>query len=269
MKKEKLFVITANELGFSLASMVIALGLISVVVFVASRVISFNMKSENRLRQNYDKNALKMQLLQAVQCPEVLNSSICADFLTLRRISSSGLGPVLISGIGQGSKFGAWTLRAECNATHDGVVIRAAQLSSTGTLTSTQDVDFQPDSLTGKIVKWSDTASLLFPENIEICTLNPSTSFLCSPVVTGPNVFTEWFKCPSGTTTSQLTCTSRRTGWTGATGFSDNDWRITDSHGYLGSVLQVGNQYDEVNDRIRCWCGNSASCEVAACGRCL
>lgn len=254
--------------GFALFIVFLLLGVVSAFMWSFVQSYKSNQRSLGRLNLNVNIEAIKHHLANTISCP-ALDAGLCAGFVEVHRKSSAGLGPILISNVGSGQRFGPWTLRAECDVTHSKLIVRAVRLKPAGNLSSTSSSDFYADPSTGRVTTWEDDASIIFDSATTPCksSAGGGSNVVCSPLVNTADTLTQWSKCPEGERSLQLFCLSRHIEWTSTpVGWDESWWRITDSH-----FGQVGNIIDRENDRISCWCGgvSSTTCHVKACARCL
>lgn len=116
--------------GFSLAGVLVATAVGSIVMAGFVRLTSMNAKVTGSIAQNGDLNVLKSSLAASLNCEKTLNTVLPAtapcsgSFLTLRR----GDGSVLPSSYGSPV---AWEVRARC--VNNEVIVQAKHASSTGT----------------------------------------------------------------------------------------------------------------------------------------
>lgn len=173
------------ERGNALLSVIVALGLAGMIFAGISAGLGTAFKASASLSLDGDREALKQMLLTAVSCSDTVTAAACAQpIIELKRRHANGTVSTLATRTGAGTKFGKWTIRASCNATRDGIVVRAARLAPGGTLTSTSNTHFLPDPLSNKLVKWSSPESLLFGPGVEICAL-PAPDAALRKIATG------------------------------------------------------------------------------------
>jgi len=254
--------------GNALLVVIVLLGVVAALSSTLTDMFNANQQNQSRLRNSTDFKALQRYLARSISCP-TLNEYSCNGFIEVRRKSSDSLGPILISNYDPGHKLGSLTLRAECDLSNSRLIVRAARLRPSGSLSSTSSGDFYPDPLTGQVITWADDASLIFDSSTTPCNTpeGAASRVVCSPPVTTRDKLTEWGMCPPGERTLQLFCMSRYLQWTDVpSDWDDAWWRISDSH-----TGQVGNISEPEANRIRCWCGGTtvSLCHVKACARCI
>ena len=181
-----------NQSGMSLVSVLIAIGIAGILMANISTMLTNGFSGSAKISLDIDRDALKSMLLTSTSCGNTLTAGGCTagTLLDLKRVHKDGSIRTIATKSGAGTKFGRITVRAECNSTGDGVVLRSALLSATGNLTSTLSSAFLPEPLTGKLVTWADQKSLLFLAGVEMCSNNgfhTLQSGLILQWVTGPD----------------------------------------------------------------------------------
>lgn len=177
-----------REDGASLVAVLVALGLTGIIATVVSSLMEQGMAGKSHFQNAGDREVLRRMMVSAVSCEDSLTPGICSSpgaIVPLRRRHSNGSLSVIASSSGAGTKYGKFTVRAECNATGDGLIIRAVMLADSGTLSSTAAADFRPDPLTKRVETWQTSKSLLMPDNVELC-----SGFETTAVEPGINVVT-------------------------------------------------------------------------------
>ena len=157
-----------RQQGVGLMEIMVALAIAGILMAFMSESLKTAFRGSKSVSLKTDLEAIKRTVLSRVSCVKSFTTSTCATAGQLVQLKDSS-DNVIISGSGAGTKFGDWTVRAECSADKDGIFMRAVRLRSGGTLTSTASSDFIPDPLTNSSVTWADTHSLLFPANTYIC----------------------------------------------------------------------------------------------------
>lgn len=156
-----------KDQGASLVEVIMAMGLMGILSIGIMKFFDNN----NRLVQNtnikMDKQAIILDLQSRAICPDqaILLASCGAPGVLVDLKDAAG--KIIVSK--SGSKFGHFTVRAECNSSKNAIVIRLTRLSDSGTVNSTADADFKPDPLTSKIIKWTDPGSLGQPVGTNFC----------------------------------------------------------------------------------------------------
>lgn len=154
--------------GGALLNVVVAVGLGGIVVAGMTKMMSNSMRAQKRVSNDVDKSAIKQMLLDVVDCKESLDQCNGTNPINVYRHRKDGP-ELFIKNTGSGSRFGFWALRANCNGTDDGIIVRAARLKPNKSIFSTNKEDFQPDPLSNQIYTWNNDQSLLFGDGIEIC----------------------------------------------------------------------------------------------------
>lgn len=159
----------SSEHGGALLNVMVAVGLGGIVVAGMTQMITNSMKAQKRVSNDVDKSAIKQMLLDVVDCKETLDH--CNGTQPSKVYRHRKDGPELfIKNTGTGSRFGFWTLRANCNGTDDGLIVRAARLKEGKSVLSNNKANFQPDPLSNQTYTWTDYQTLLFSDGVEICT---------------------------------------------------------------------------------------------------
>lgn len=116
---------------------------------------------------------VKQHVLTRSACQESMSamggSCVPGALVEIKKKSATGAISPFISRINPPTRFDQIALRAECNASGDGIVLRYAWLRKGATLTATADADFLPHPVLKLKTKWSDQGSLLFPAGVDIC----------------------------------------------------------------------------------------------------
>ncbi len=155
----------------SLASVLVGVSLTGVLIALGTADFVRSSKKIDKLKLEGELLALRGRLINFVDCDNSLAAYDCSSpgkLITLR----DNNGDVLYSGSGAGTKFGDWTVRAECSSSKDGLLIRAARLRPSGTLASTNPADFFTDPISGQNVTWTSQQTLLFPNSMALCPVN-------------------------------------------------------------------------------------------------
>jgi prepilin-type N-terminal cleavage/methylation domain-containing protein len=161
-----------TEQGFSLVELMIAIGVASIVTLGVSTVVSTALKSSSSLQSGVDKQALARFMLESVSCADTMPNGTCTpnQTVTVYRRSKVGALSTIATATNPGTIYDGYTVRADCDSTGNGLIFRATKLSSSGNLTSTSAIDFALDAFNQSIVKWTDSKSLLYPANVQLCT---------------------------------------------------------------------------------------------------
>lgn len=152
--------------------MMIVTGIVAILGAAALKFMTNTMSAQTKLSNDVNKEAVKMFILSSTSCDSTAAAATCTnpgDLVELRRMS--GANPTtFVSRTGSGTKFGDFTVRAECPAAgQTGYVVRIVRLTQSGNLNSTADADFRTDPLTGRRTKWTDAQSLAFPSGVTLC----------------------------------------------------------------------------------------------------
>jgi len=158
-----------KQKGMSLISVLVAAGIFLLIAVQMQKQISSSMRGQALLRDLSDLEAMKRLLITTIDCNASMQADPCiyqGQIVALRRGNSND---DFISASGSGTRFGHWTLRAECNDADGDVIVRAARLKPGSLLTSESAEHFLPDPLTGRVYTWQDTRSLIFPAGLPLC----------------------------------------------------------------------------------------------------
>jgi len=143
-----------DERGFSLLSVIVAMGLLAIVGIAATSMLSNILKGNRSNQMTDDIISVKRVLREKVDCKKTLETQNCASvgaFFPLKDKSDRIIG----SSFGGYWKLGLWTLRTSCDATD--MVIEFTNTDSHGS--------FIKDPLTQKIQGWKN----LFPDGDLSC----------------------------------------------------------------------------------------------------
>jgi hypothetical protein len=197
-----------SQCGFSLISVMVAVAIGGIVAASIATMIGNGMKGEQSLSLKMDRLIVAQTLFTSVSCSNTLPGTCTPGALqTLRRVSKTGVVSTMVTNTGAGTRFGQLAVRAECNATGDGLIVRAAYLNPKASITTSNLADFRPDPLTGKKYTWADDQTKLYPDGIELCDGSGSG--------TGPNlsdcvnVNVPWVGTNSGAISS-ISCPANR-----------------------------------------------------------
>ncbi|MCB0405308.1 MAG: hypothetical protein KDD51_11025 [Bdellovibrionales bacterium] len=152
--------------GQSLIAVLIAIPLVAIVLMGVLKVLETGIGGSRHVELRGEKEAIRMALLGKISCAKTFGTSPCSAAGALITVKTKS-DDTLISA--SGTQLGEYTLRAECNSTLDGVVVKAVHLAPGSSVTSTDAEDFIADPLTKKKVFWDDAAALLFGLGVELC----------------------------------------------------------------------------------------------------
>lgn len=158
-----------GEWGVSLLGALIAVAIVGIIAASVSSLMGNAFKAQARVEERGDLEAIRRMLLNATSCDKTLLNGTCApgSFVALQRLAGENVETLVSADMP--TYFGKIAVRAECNATGNGVILRATRLRVGATLTTTNPDQFRPEALTKRIITWADDDSLLFPVGIEIC----------------------------------------------------------------------------------------------------
>lgn len=160
--------LNSSESGFSIVSALVGLALSMAIVAAVSNFMSQGFRGQKAISLRVDKIALAEHLMARVDCTaSYVDGITCPSAIPVKLLREDG--STLVSNTGTGTKFGEWTIRAECLASNDGIAVKAARLKPGKLLNTTLATDFNADPLTRKIETWSHENSLLMPDSIGIC----------------------------------------------------------------------------------------------------
>ena len=169
--------------GYSIVAILVTVALSSLVFGVANQFFSSNMKMSRNFSHENDLRMIRDMVKNLTSCTDTIPLGTCTDdqILEIRRLGpdSGTPGDVLISDDGgDPTKFGKWTVRAECQ--NNSIVFRAALLATSGSLNSTAPEDFKAN-MQGNVFTWNETETLLFPQGVAMCG-GHLTGFVCQTV---------------------------------------------------------------------------------------
>ena len=168
--KKRYFIIRPqwhDESGFSLVAALIGIGISGIVAATMMRIIDNTSKAKVGVSLDYDKIAAKRTILSRASCGESFDDNTCPRSGPVPLYDADK--KIVIPSNGKGKKLGGWYYRAECNDENTGLIIRAARLTSTGTINSTAAADFLRNPVNRKRDSWSSPKSLVFGEGITLC----------------------------------------------------------------------------------------------------
>jgi hypothetical protein len=147
----------------------LALGVSAILLYgLQVRMVRLS-KAASALDSAQERQTLRNYLRQHVSCPDTLKRDLCVlGLVPMTKRNSDQTKETIVTDQGAGSKFGRYTVRAECDSNVKYLDVRVAKLQAGATLRSTLSTDFLPDSF-GKIVTWNDAKSQLFPPGSELC----------------------------------------------------------------------------------------------------
>lgn len=193
---------TDRQRGIGLLEIIIGLGIVGILMMFLSDSLKLAFRGSKSVTLRTELEAIRRTMLTRVSCANSFNASTCSTAGQLVALRDR-TGAVIIGNTGAGTKFGDWTVRAECNASLDGVFLRAARLRSNGTLTSSAASDFIPDPTSNVTVTWSDPKSLLFPSGTFICPSSGNFN-LANYRLGAPTTLTAPAALTSGTSTEEI-----------------------------------------------------------------
>lgn len=150
--------------GFSLITSLVTITVVGAGAAWVTQVTSDGMRGNANLGTKLERDAILRQLVRKVDCTRSFPEGTCSTGGAKMLLDKDG--HVLVSATTAVTKFGRHTVKAECNATNDGLVVKSALLMPSGTLASTADIDFVPDELNNKVKTWSHPSALLSDKTI-------------------------------------------------------------------------------------------------------
>ena len=122
--------------GFSLVSAIVTLAVCSAGMAYITEKSSIGLRNHTNIQTELDRFVITRQLQTSADCVKSFDpAATCTSGGNKKLFDQNN--NVIVSDTGAGTKMGSFTVKAECNAANDGLIIKAARLSSTGTLTST------------------------------------------------------------------------------------------------------------------------------------
>ncbi len=167
-----------SQSGMALNGVAISLGALGLLSVYMTQSLSVGMRGQKAMENRGDREAVRRMLMDRTDCSLTITTACTPGTLmpVYRQGSGGGAVPLISASVSTPTRYGVWALRSECNATGDGLTIRAATLAANGTLLSTNDADFVPDPLTRKITKWSNPQSLVMPSGVSLCPISSPPS---------------------------------------------------------------------------------------------
>lgn len=155
----------------NLVALLMAIGLGAIALTYFSGTFVNMWKGEKRAQIHDELAAIKFVLLNRVYCDNSLKVDTCSSAGTLISLYDR-FNRKIIGNSGSGTKIGSWTVRAECGYQGESIIVRAAILKDSGSLTSTNSSHFEKHPITKNIENWDSDATLLFPSSIQLCAIN-------------------------------------------------------------------------------------------------
>ncbi len=152
-----------GEQGSSLISVLVGIGLFSLVMMVGQRLQKGSATLLKHTASSQELELIKWKFLNEADCGLTAIAVVCpsSGYLTIK----GKKGQDLTKASGPGKVIGDWTIRARCADSNDGLTIEVARVLSKGDMLASSDSSFMPDPVSGKSGSWKS----LFPVDIEIC----------------------------------------------------------------------------------------------------
>ncbi len=152
----------------------ISAGMIAYLVYNDASI--FSKKEQQHASLTADRQALLEYFQRQVSCAYSYSDLTCpsSTFVPLYK-NYNGSKKTIVEPTG--TKFGNWTVRAECSPNNKGLVVRAVRLKAGGTVNSTDTAQFLPDPLTQTTYTWNSPLALLQPSPQTICPKTSSKGF--------------------------------------------------------------------------------------------
>ncbi len=139
--------------GYSLVEVLVAAALLGLVLYIAQTQMLMNFKFNKQQTDRYELIELGHNIERLVDCPKVPKVCPVTNPVKFIELQNKKTNNVLIEK-DTGSRFGEWTVAAEC-APDNTIVLRAAKLDGKGTP--------YKDPLTNKPMDWADLNGVIFP----------------------------------------------------------------------------------------------------------
>ena len=139
-----------RQSGSSLVSVLVASAILGIFALVMAQLLGDGFKGQSSMSLNADREVLKRQLVSAVSCSDTLTPTACPSAVPVRLIRRHKNGTLTTLVGSSGTRIGKWTVRAQCNATNDGLIVKATHIRPTASTMTTNAADFLPDPLTTK-----------------------------------------------------------------------------------------------------------------------
>jgi len=168
-RKQEIRMHPSSQAGAGLLQVLFGTAILGFAAATLASLLSNNFKSSAKSKQDTDKSAITMFLINNRSCSETLPSSTCTpgSLVELKRKTSDGRVKTMLTNSGTGTRFGRWAMRAVCNTTGDGFRLEGARLRPGASISSNSPGDFLPDPLKNKVITWSDTREVsLLPEGL-------------------------------------------------------------------------------------------------------
>lgn len=154
-----------------MVAVLIALAIGGVGIGLFSQTLVQLFKGQKQIDHQSELAAISHFLLTKVSCRNSIDSNTCSTSGTLIELVDHHNNKI-VENSGKGTKFGRFTLRAECGGEGEHVIVRANTLTSRGHLNSNNRQDFAVHPLTKKKEPWRSSKTLVFKRGIALCPIN-------------------------------------------------------------------------------------------------
>ena len=149
--------------GSALLIVMIIGTIIGMIAIFNNQVRDTVISAQSRSKLAADKSLIKKVLIMAVSCNSTLPSGTCTvgSLVSVKHKKPDNTLTTIIENSGTGTRYGAYAVRAICNADGKSISLQAAVLKPGENITSTSTGSFNADPLTGKIITWDNSQSNL------------------------------------------------------------------------------------------------------------
>ena len=172
--KQNKFIMSHNQSGMSLISVMISMAVGLMVVMFISQAMVNQVKYSAHIKIKNDRESIRNMIEGKVSCEKTLPVK-CSPNSIVNLIDKDG--NIFVSKSSP-KNYGVHTVRAECNSTGNGLIIRSTRMH-TPSLLSVSEVDFMIEPLTKEVIKWGNPKSLLQPEGVSLCSVTPKRKITC------------------------------------------------------------------------------------------
>ena len=173
MKRNNISSSWSKQSGASIVGVLMAAAIGGVVVLAISKAMLNMMRTQTHLELKGDRLSVKNSIMRRVDCNTTFTTKVAKScspgkLVGLFHTTADGDQKTIISK--DGTRFGKWIYRAECNDDASGLTIRAARpKAGVDGIKEKNRNKFFKDPLTKKIITWDDDGSLLLPQGVSLC----------------------------------------------------------------------------------------------------
>ena len=157
--------------GLGLVEVLVAVAVCGILVVVTSQIFDQNVRSNSSIKNNLDKLAIKLLILDNLSCVDTLPAMTCTPgaIVLAKRKKPNGSVVTFLESTGDPTRFGQIAVRAVCNTDGESLSIQTTLLKTGKTITANTSADFSPDPLTKIIANWDHPSSNLLPTGLPLC----------------------------------------------------------------------------------------------------